>query len=90
MGGAQNTEALKPKGWLEQTREAWADHANRSLERACHDARIDHRTVEAQGIERLHGVNLGPNVVEMECRGIRNDRAEVALNIDNGYAQRRE
>lgn len=52
-GGAQKTEALKPKAWLEQTREAWADHANRALERAGHDARIDHRTLEAQGIERL-------------------------------------
>ncbi|WP_181664854.1 MobA/MobL family protein, partial [Escherichia coli] len=38
-GGAQKTEALKPKAWLEQTREAWADHANRALERAGHDAR---------------------------------------------------
>lgn len=54
-GGAQKSESLKPKGWLEQTREAWADHANRALERAGHDARIDHRTLEAQGIERLPG-----------------------------------
>lgn len=86
-GGAQKTEALKPKAWLEQTREAWADHANRALERAGHDARIDHRTLEAQGIERLPGVHLGPNVVEMEGRGIRTDRADVALNIDTANAQ---
>ena len=85
--GAQKTEALKPKAWLEQTREAWADHANRALERAGHDARIDHRTLEAQGIERLPGVHLGPNVVEMEGRGIRTDRADVALNIDTANAQ---
>ncbi|MBJ3457182.1 MobA/MobL family protein, partial [Salmonella enterica subsp. enterica serovar Agona] len=71
----------------EQTREAWADHANRALERAGHDARIDHRTLEAQGIERLPGVHLGPNVVEMEGRGIRTDRADVALNIDTANAQ---
>lgn len=86
-GGAQKTEALEPKAWLEQTREAWADHANRALERAGHDARIDHRTLEAQGIERLPGVHLGPNVVEMEGRGIRTDRADVALNIDTANAQ---
>lgn len=86
-GGAQKTEALKPKAWLEQTREAWADHANRALERAGHDARIDHRTLEAQGIERLPGVHLGPNVVEMEGRGIRTDRADVALTIDTANAQ---
>src|SRR5574340_808373 len=76
-GGAQKSESLKPKGWLEQTREAWADHANRALERAGHDARIDHRTLEAQGIERLPGIHLGPNVVEMEGRGIRTERAGI-------------
>lgn len=86
-GGAQKTESLKPKAWLEQTREAWADHANRALELAGHDARIDHRTLEAQGIERLPGVHLGPNVVEMEGRGIRTDRADVALSIDTANGQ---
>lgn len=86
-GGAQKSESLKPKAWLEQTREAWADHANRALEMAGHDARIDHRTLEAQGIERLPGVHLGPNVVEMEGRGIRTDRADVALSIDTANGQ---
>ena len=86
-GGAQKTEALKPKAWLEQTREAWADHANRALERAGHDARIDHRTLEAQGIERLPGIHLGPNVVEMEGRGIRTERADTALAIDTANGQ---
>lgn len=81
-GGAQKTEALKPKTWLEQTREAWARFANRALKLAGHDARIDHRTLEAQGIERLPGVHLGPNVVEMEARGIRTDRADLALSIE--------
>lgn len=86
-GGAQKSESLKPKAWLEQTREAWADHANRALEMAGHDARIDHRTLEAQGIERLPGVHLGPNVVEMEGRGIRTDRADAALSIDTANGQ---
>lgn len=86
-GGAQKSESLKPKVWLEQTREAWANHANRALELAGHDARIDHRTLEAQGIERLPGVHLGPNVVEMEGRGIRTDRADVALSIDTANGQ---
>jgi len=86
-GGAQKSESLKPKAWLEQTREAWADHANRALELAGHDARIDHRTLEVQGIERLPGVHLGPNVVEMEGRGIRTDRADTALSIDTANAK---
>ena len=86
-GGAQKSESLKPKAWLEQTREAWSHHANRALERAGHEARIDHRTLEAQGIERLPGIHLGPNVVEMEGRGIRTERADTALSIDTANGQ---
>ncbi|EAT3826165.1 DNA primase, partial [Salmonella enterica] len=86
-GGAQKSESLKPKAWLEQTREAWSHHANRALERAGHEARIDHRTLEAQGIERLPGIHLGPNVVEMEGRGIRTERADTALAIDTANGQ---
>jgi len=86
-GGAQKSESLKPKAWLEQTREAWSHHANRALERAGHEARIDHRTLEAQGIERLPGIHLGPHVVEMEGRGIRTERADTALSIDTANGQ---
>ncbi|RWT33079.1 DNA primase, partial [Aeromonas caviae] len=81
-GGARKTESLKPKEWLEQARQSWEEYANRALEQAGHDARIDHRTLEAQGIERLPTLHLGPNVIEMEGRGIRTDRADVALAID--------
>lgn len=40
-------------------RAAWADHANRALERVGSAARIDHRTLEAQGIARPAQPNLG-------------------------------
>jgi MobA/MobL family/RepB DNA-primase from phage plasmid len=86
-GGAQKSESLKPKDWLEKTRESWADHANRALALAGHDARIDHRTLDKQGIERLPGIHLGPKVVEMENRGIRTDRADEALSIDRANSQ---
>ncbi|MCK7615737.1 Ti-type conjugative transfer relaxase TraA [Roseibium sediminicola] len=39
------------KETLKAWRELWAVHANKSLELAGHDARIDHRSYEAQGIE---------------------------------------
>lgn len=87
QGGAQKTESLKPKAWLEKTRAAWADHANRALEMAGHEARIDHRTLEAQGIERLPTIHLGPNVVEMEGRGIRTGRADTALSIETANTE---
>ena len=73
-GGALKTRAFMSKEWLEQTRERWADTANRALERHGHADRIDHRTLAAQRDEALQrgqieraaelsrepGVHLGP------------------------------
>jgi len=78
-GGAQKTEALKPKEWLESTRELWAKMANEALERAGLDARIDHRSLENQGLERLPGIHLGPKFMAMEERGIRTVRGDLVL-----------
>jgi hypothetical protein len=80
-GGAQKTDSLKPRAWLEQTREAWSNHANRALERAGQAARIDHRTLEAQGIERLPGMHLGPAVIRMHSRGLNTERADRSIEI---------
>lgn len=81
-GGAQKSMALRPKEWLEDTRKAWAEYANRALERAGVSERIDHRSLEAQGIERAPGVHLGPNVVEMEARGVRTRRGDQAVKVE--------
>ncbi len=40
-------------------RREWAEHANRSLAKAGSEARIDHRTLEAQGILRIPQISLG-------------------------------
>lgn len=40
-------------------RKAWATHANGALEAAGSEARIDHRTLEKQGIFRLPQISLG-------------------------------
>ena len=78
QGGARKTEALKPKTWLEATREAWAEQANEALEEAGLEIRIDHRSLEAQGIERLPSLHLGPTVQAMEARGIETERGADA------------
>jgi len=87
IGGAQKSEKLKPKNWLEQTRADWSDYANRALDRAGYDDRIDHRTLEAQGIDRLPTIHLGPNVVELEAKGIQTDRGDKALSIEKVNAE---
>lgn len=87
-GGAQKSESLKPKDWLDNTREAWSKHANAALKNAGHDdISIDHRTLRAQGIERLPTIHFGANVIEMEARGIRTARGDEALNIEKTNAK---
>lgn len=44
----------------ERFRERWADMQNQALERAGIEARVDHRTLEAQGVDRAPTVHLGP------------------------------
>lgn len=67
------------QAWLKKTREQWADLANSALERAGHTARIDHRSLEAQGIERLPGIHIGPEALAMERRGIQSERGTKAI-----------
>ncbi len=74
-GGAKKSRALKPQAWLENTRLLWEKLANSALERAGHDARIDRRTLEAQGItDRLPTSHLGPVATALERKGIRTAR----------------
>ena len=51
-------------------RARWAEYANRALEQAGHDTRIDHRSLKEQGIEREPQIHLGAKVMEMESRGV--------------------
>lgn len=54
---------------LTEWREQWARHQNRELERHGHEARVDHRSFEAQGIDREPTQHLGPVASDMERRG---------------------
>lgn len=67
-GGARKTTRLKSKGWLFHIRALFALLANKILERAGFEERIDHRTLEAQGIDRRPTKHIGPRVVAYEQR----------------------
>ena len=55
----QKDDLPGPKA-IDWVRERWEHHANRALERAGHDVRVDRRTLEAQGINREPQIHLGP------------------------------
>lgn len=88
-------------GEVSHWRERWAEMSNRHLENAGRQERIDHRSLEAQRaaaiergdteqaakLERLPTVHLGPNVVQMEQRGIRTERGDKGRDIAQRNAQ---
>ena len=55
---------------IEAIRERWAQLANEKLLEHGIEARIDHRSLTAQGIEREATSHLGPSVSALERRGI--------------------
>jgi MobA/MobL family len=61
--------ALIWKEELIRLREAWADTANRHLEAAGLDIRIDHRSLEARGIDREPEPKQGPLATKIEREG---------------------
>ena len=75
------------KADLQEAREKWELVVNKHLELANEKARIDHRTLEAQGIERKPQIHLGPNVIKMEENGITTDRGTEAIEIEKTNAQ---
>lgn len=62
---------------LGRWRSNWADKVNDALAREGVDARIDHRSLAEQGIDRAPQIHLGPMVSEMERRGVETDRGDT-------------
>ena len=64
---------------VEAVRRLWADMANQALERAGHEARIDPRTLEAQGIERMPTRHMGRAATAIQRRGEEPRRKAVVI-----------
>jgi ATP-dependent exoDNAse (exonuclease V) alpha subunit len=71
---------------IEEWRESWADHQNRELERIGSSERVDHRSLEDQGIMREPQKHLGPIAAEIERDGRSSHRGNEnrAINARNG------
>lgn len=78
-----STRRLRPEGFKEKTRELddqrsgeivrwrerWASLQNEQLQKYGHDVRVDHRTLEEQGIDRAPTHHRGPAITAIERRG---------------------
>lgn len=69
------------KSTLVAIRAGWAALANRALQHAGSDARLDHRSYADQGIQRLPTVHMGYAATAMERRGERSARGDVNRSI---------
>ncbi len=61
---------------VEQWRERWAEHVNQRLAELDIDARVDHRSLEAQGIQLEPQDKIGPAASRMGERGLEAERIE--------------
>lgn len=61
---------------VEQWRERWAEHVNQRLAELDIDARVDHRSLEAQGIGLEPQDKIGPAASRMGARGLEAERIE--------------
>lgn len=82
----------KNRDWNEQNlmetwRAAWADHCNSALAAAgLHSIKIDHRSFERQGLDRVPTVHLGPAAAKQERAGTltpQGDHNRTALAVNN-------
>jgi len=78
---AEDGFGAKVRDWnraelVEQWRERWADHVNERLAELDIDARIDHRSLEAQGISLEPQDKIGPAAQRMGERGLESERIE--------------
>ena len=80
-GFGKKKRAWNQRAAIAAHRQAWAEHANQALERAGYAERIDHRSLEDQGVEREPQIHLGAKVMEMEARGISTQVAAESRRI---------
>lgn len=73
---------------LEKWRERWAEHVNERLAELDIDARIDHRSLEAQGIDLEPQHKIGPAASRMAAQGLESERLAEHLEIAHANGER--
>ena len=66
----------------EQWRAAWAEIANKYLERLNHPAQLDHRSYERQGLDIVPSIHLGVTASQMERQGIPTNRGDINRDVE--------
>ena len=85
-GFGQKVREWNSTALLQEWREAWAEHVNERLAELDIDARIDHRTLQDQGIDLEPQHKIGPAASRMPEQGLEAERVEDHARIarENG------
>ncbi|ABE39508.1 MobA/MobL protein [Rhodopseudomonas palustris BisB5] len=91
----ENGFGQKVRDWnriemVERWRERWAEIANQRLAELDIDARIDHRSFEAQGIGLEPQSQIGATAQRIESQGIEGQEIEAAANVADRAEMHRE
>ena len=86
----QQERYLYRSQYAEHLRENWARVANRHLERHGHEASLDHRSYQRQGIDREPTLHMGPGDAGRERRGQRTEIGDHNRAVEELNARRQE
>ena len=86
----ENTVDWNDRRYSEIWRSAWAEAVNRYYEKLGIEDRLDLRSYERQGKERLPSVHLGPAVSHLEEKGIRTEIGDYNREIAIHNSKRKE
>ena len=77
----EDTVDWNDQKYAEIWRQGWADTANRYLEAIGSPERLDLRSYERQGLDKIPTVHMGPAVSQMEKRGIQTNIGNLNRDI---------
>lgn len=77
----ENTTDWNDKKKLVAWREQWSEIVNQAYEKKSLSIRIDHRSLQAQGINREPTIHEGSAAHQMDRRGLRSDRGNINREI---------
>jgi len=85
---SENGKKIPTVDWNEQTkaeewRSAWADSVNATFEKLSIAERIDHRSYERQGVDKIPTIHMGVAASQMEKKGIYTDKGNRNREIND-------
>lgn len=86
--GQKRTRKIDLIGWdnkelVQEWRKEWANHANKALEQAQVNERIDHRSHAERGLETKPTQHLGHIAHAMEKKGVQTDRGNYNREVES-------